>query len=151
MGLHHVLVTQFVALKYLLNKVLFLFFTIKSGNFRMLTNQKIVTRSPLSTVRSTDTTFSKQKQVKDTKNFLLNQPKRPSFRLLYSYVMFMGFHVLVGSSIHSVWSSLFVLTTEVMPEPKRVANGAVFNFGNFFIFELFFPFDSLESDTQPIL
>ena len=46
-----------------------------------------------------------------------------------SYGMFMGFHILVGSSIHSVWSSLFVLTAEVVPEPRRVANGAVFNFG----------------------
>ena len=43
--------------------------------------------------------------------------------------MFLGLHILVGSSIHSVWSSLFVLAAEVMPEPKRVANGAVFNSG----------------------
>ena len=50
--------------------------------------------------------------------------------LISSYMMFMGFHILVGSSIHSVWSSLFVLSAEAMPESKRVANGAVFNFGN---------------------
>jgi hypothetical protein len=43
--------------------------------------------------------------------------------------MFVGLHILVGSSIHTVWSSLFVLAAEVMPEPKRVVNGAVFNFG----------------------
>jgi hypothetical protein len=57
---------------------------------------------------------------------------------LFSYVMFMAFHVLVGSSIHSVWSSLFVLTAEVVPEPKRVANGAVFNFGTCSIYYHYF-------------
>jgi hypothetical protein len=41
--------------------------------------------------------------------------------------MFVGLRILVGSSIHSVASSMFVLSAEVMPEPKRVANGAVFN------------------------
>jgi len=44
--------------------------------------------------------------------------------------MFVAFHVLVGGSIHATWTCLFVLSTEVMPEPWRVANGAIFNFGN---------------------
>jgi hypothetical protein len=52
--------------------------------------------------------------------------------------MFVGLHILVGSSIHTVWSSLFVLAAEVMPEPKRVVNGAVFNFGQISLSYKFF-------------
>ena len=43
--------------------------------------------------------------------------------------MFVGFRILVGSSAHNLYSSMFVLATEVMPEPIRAINGAVFNSG----------------------
>lgn len=46
--------------------------------------------------------------------------------------MFIGLRILVGSSAHSLYSSFFVLATEVMPEPMRVLNGAIFNSGLIF-------------------
>ena len=54
---------------------------------------------------------------------------RHNLNLFISYPMFVGFRILVGSSSHSLYSTFFVLATEIMPEPMRVANGAIFNSG----------------------
>ena len=47
-----------------------------------------------------------------------------------SYAMFVGVRVFVGGSVHGIWSIMFVLSTETMPEPMRPINGGIFSMGN---------------------